>query len=283
MPETRSLMLKMRDGTDIHCVDYFPANPPHSSIMFMHGLGEHSGRYAHLAAFFCERGFAVRTYDHRGHGKSSGKRGDIPHPDSLLDDAQQVMHDWQASCPTSVTRHLLLGHSMGGLFAAKFALSKMCALDGLILSAPALAIYMNFVERSLLKVLSAIAPALTLSNGLKTTYLSHDPKVVASYLADPLVHDRISARLLNSMLTTMHDVFSHVSSLDLPTLLLVAGQDKLVDSTGSLRFAQASPENYLRLHAYDNLYHEIFNELDAKAVFDDVSMWLDQLSNTVVQ
>jgi len=276
-------MLKMRDGTQLHCADYFPANPPHSSIVFMHGLGEHCGRYTHVADYFCARGFAVRTYDHRGHGKSSGKRGDIPHPDSLLDDAQQVMQDWEASCPTSVTRHLLLGHSMGGLFAAKFALSKMCALDGLILSAPALAIYMNFVERSLLKVLSTIAPALTLSNGLKTTFLSHDPKVVASYLADPLVHDRISARLLNSMLTTMHDVFSHASSLDLPTLLLVAGQDKLVDSTGSLRFAQASPENYLRLHAYDNLYHEIFNELDAKAVLDDVSTWLDQLSNTVMR
>ena len=277
MPETRSLMLKMRDGTQLHCADYFPASPAHSGIVFMHGLGEHSGRYAHLAEYFCARGFAVRTYDHRGHGKSSGKRGDIPHQDSFLDDAQHVMHDWQASCPTSVTRQLLLGHSMGGLFAAKFALSKMCVLDGLILSAPAVAIYMNFVERSLLKVLSTLAPALTLSNGLKTKYLSHDPKVVTSYLADALVHDRISARLLNSMLITMHDVFTHASSLVVPTLLLVAGQDKLVDSSGSLRFAQASPENYLRLHTYDNLYHEIFNELDAKAVFDDVGIWLDEL------
>ena len=277
MPEMRSLMLKMRDGTNINCVDYFPASPAHSSIVFMHGLGEHCGRYTHLADYFCTRGFAVRTYDLRGHGKSSGKRGDIPHQDSLLDDAQQVMHDWQASCPTSVTRQLLLGHSMGGLFAAKFALSKMCDLHGLILSAPALAIYMNFVERSLLKVLSSVAPSLTLSNGLKTQYLSHDPKVVASYLADALVHDRISARLLNSMLTTMHDVFTHASSLDLPTLLLVAGQDKLVDSTGSLRFAQASSENHLRLCTYENLYHEIFNELDTKAVFDDVGIWLDEL------
>ena len=283
MPEMRSLLLKMRDGTDIHCVDYFPASPAHSAIMFMHGLGEHSGRYAHLAAFFCERGFAVRTYDHRGHGKSSGKRGDIPHQDSLLDDAQQIIQDWQATCPSSVKRQLLLGHSMGGLYAAKFALCKMCELHGLILSAPALAIYMNFVERSLLKVLSSVAPALTLSNGLKTKYLSHDPRVVASYLADALVHDRISARLLNSMLTTMHDVFSHASSLDLPTLLLVAGQDKLVDSTGSLQFAEASTEKYLRLHTYENLYHEIFNELDTKAVFDDVSTWLNQLTNTAVQ
>ena len=277
MPEMRSLMLKMRDGTNINCVDYFPASPAHSSNVFMHGLGEHCGRYTHLADYFCTRGFAVRTYDLRGHGKSSGRRGDIPHQDSLLDDAQQVMHDWQASCPTSVTRQLLLGHSMGGLFAAKFALSKMCDLHGLILSAPALAIYMNFVERSLLKVLSSVAPSLTLSNGLKTQYLSHDPKVVASYLTDTLVHDRISARLLNSMLTTMHDVFTHASSLDLPTLLLVAGQDKLVDSTGSLRFAQASSETHLRLCTYENLYHEIFNELDTKAVFDDVGIWLDEL------
>jgi alpha-beta hydrolase superfamily lysophospholipase len=270
-------MLKMRDGTQLHCTDYFPASPAHSGIVFMHGLGEHSGRYAHLAAFFCERGFAVRTYDHRGHGKSSGKRGDIPHLNSLLDDAHQIVQDWQASCPTSVTRQLLLGHSMGGLFAAKFAITKVCTLHGLILSAPALAIYMNFVEQSLLKVLSAIAPAITLSNGLKTKYLSHDPEVVTSYCNDPLVHDRISARLLNSMLFTMHDVFSHASSLDLPTLLLVAGQDKLVDSSGSLRFAQASPDNYLRLHTYENLYHEIFNELDAKAVFNDVGIWLDEL------
>jgi alpha-beta hydrolase superfamily lysophospholipase len=270
-------MLKMRDGTQLHCTDYFPASPVHSGIVFMHGLGEHSGRYAHLAAFFCERGFAVRTYDHRGHGKSSGKRGDIPHLNSLLDDAHQIVQDWQASCPTSVTRQLLLGHSMGGLFAAKFAITKVCTLHGLILSAPALAIYMNFVEQSLLKVLSAIAPAITLSNGLKTKYLSHDPEVVTSYCNDPLVHDRISARLLNSMLFTMHDVFSHASSLDLPTLLLVAGQDKLVDSSGSLRFAQASPDNYLRLHTYENLYHEIFNELDAKAVFNDVGIWLDEL------
>jgi hypothetical protein len=270
-------MLKMRDGTQLHCTDYFPASPAHSGIVFMHGLGEHSGRYAHLAAFFCERGFAVRTYDHRGHGKSSGKRGDIPHLNSLLDDAHQIVQDWQVSCPTSVTRQLLLGHSMGGLFAAKFAITKVCTLHGLILSAPALAIYMNFVEQSLLKVLSAIAPAITLSNGLKTKYLSHDPEVVTSYCNDPLVHDRISARLLNSMLFTMHDVFSHASSLDLPTLLLVAGQDKLVDSSGSLRFAQASPDNYLRLHTYENLYHEIFNELDAKAVFNDVGIWLDEL------
>ena len=277
MIQPQSLTVNMPDGCQLHCVDYFPEQPPHSGIVFMHGLGEHSGRYAHLATFFCERGFAVRTYDHRGHGKSSGKRGDIPHANALFDDANDVIRHWQTICPPSVKRQLLLGHSMGGLFAAHVALSDTHVVDGLILSAPALAIYMNVIERALLTALSSIAPGLTLSNGLKTQYLSHDPEVVNSYRNDDLVHDRISARLLNAMLETMATVRAHAPSLSLPTLLLVAGEDKLVDSSGSLDFAQAIPNDFLRLRVYERLYHEIFNELDSTTVFNDLSAWLDQL------
>lgn len=274
---TESLTVDMPDGCQLHCLDYFPEQPAHSGIVFMHGLGEHSGRYAHLAAFFCERGFAVRTYDHRGHGQSSGKRGDIPHANALLDDANDIIRHWQTRCPQTVKQQLLLGHSMGGLFAAQIALSATHLVDGLVLSAPALAIYMNVIERTLLKVLSSIAPGLTISNGLKTQYLSHDTEVVTSYRNDDLVHDRISARLLNSMLETMASVQAHAPSLNLPTLLLVAGEDKLVDSSGSLAFAQASPSDYLRLHSYETLYHEIFNELDSAKVFNDLDAWLDAL------
>ncbi len=274
---TQSLTVDMPDGCQLHCLDYFPEKPAHSGIVFMHGLGEHSGRYAHLAAFFCERGFAVRTYDHRGHGQSSGKRGDISHANALLDDANDIIRHWQTSCPQTVKQQLLLGHSMGGLFAAQIALSATHLVDGLVLSAPALAIYMNVIERTLLKVLSSIAPGLTLSNGLKTQYLSHDTEVVTSYRNDDLVHDRISARLLNSMLEAMASVQAHAPSLNLPTLLLVAGEDKLVDSSGSLAFAQACPSDYLRLHSYETLYHEIFNELDSEKVFNDLGAWLDAL------
>jgi alpha-beta hydrolase superfamily lysophospholipase len=277
MAKAQFSTLIMQDGTRLHCADYFPAGAAHSSIVFLHGLGEHSGRYAHVADYFCARGFAVRSYDHRGHGKSPGERGDIPHQNALVDDALAVLGHWQANCPASVSRHLLLGHSMGGLFAAKVALSGACTLDGLVLSAPALAIKMNFVQRALLKVLSSVAPGLTLSNGLKTTHLSHDPKVVASYRNDELVHGRISARLLNSMLDAMADVYAHAATLNLPTVLLVAGNDKLVDSSGSLKFADACPDNFLRLHTYENFYHELFNEFNSAAVFADVSAWLEHL------
>lgn len=274
---TQSLTVEMPDGCQLHCLDYFPEQPAHSGVVFMHGLGEHSGRYARLAAFFCERGFAVRTYDHRGHGQSSGKRGDIPHANALLDDANDIIRHWQVSCPQTVKQQLLLGHSMGGLFAAQLALTATHSFDGLVLSAPALAIYMNVIERALLKVLTSIAPGLTLSNGLKTQYLSHDTEVVTAYRNDDLVHDRISARLLNSMLETMATVQAQAPSLNLPTLLLVAGEDKLVDSSGSLAFAQASPSDYLRLHSYETLYHEIFNEIDSAKVFNDLGAWLDTL------
>lgn len=277
MAKAQFSTLEMQDGTRLFCADYFPQGVAHSGIVFMHGLGEHSGRYAHVADYFCKHGFAVRTYDHRGHGKSQGERGDIPHQNALLDDAHAVIQHWEKNCPKSVSRQLLLGHSMGGLFAAKIALSGECTLDGLVLSAPALAIRMNLVQRALLKILSSISPGLTLSNGLKTAYLSHDPKVIASYRNDELVHGRISARLLNSMLEAMADVYAHAGTLNLPTVLLVAGNDKLVDSSGSLKFAQACPENFLRLHTYETFYHELFNEFNTTAVFDDVSAWLDHL------
>ncbi len=277
MAKAQFSTLEMQDGTRLHCADYFPSSNPHSAVVFMHGLGEHSGRYEHVAAFFCAHGYAVRSYDHRGHGKSQGERGDIPHHTALLDDAHEVIRHWQANCPQSVARHLLLGHSMGGLFAAKVASCGSCALDGLVLSAPALAIRMNVIQRALLKILSSLAPGLTLSNGLETTYLSHDPKVIASYRNDDLVHGRISARLLNSMLDAMTDVHIHAAALTLPTVLLVAGDDRLVDSSGSLKFAQACPKNVLRLHTYETLYHELFNELHSSDVFDDVSAWLEQL------
>jgi len=277
MAKAQFSTLEMQDGTRLHCADYFPSSAPHSAVVFMHGLGEHSGRYEHVAAFFCAHGYAVRSYDHRGHGKSQGERGDTPHHTALIDDAHAVIRHWQANCPKSVSRHLLLGHSMGGLFAAKVALSGSCTLDGLVLSAPALAIRMNVIQRALLKILSSLAPGLTLSNGLETTYLSHDPKVIASYRNDDLVHGRISARLLNSMLDAMTDVHIRAAALTLPTVLLVAGDDRLVDSSGSLKFAQACPKNVLRLHTYETLYHELFNELHSTTVFDDVSAWLEQL------
>lgn len=284
MPIVSHSTLTTADGTPLYVTDYFPelstvasavTSAPAASIVLMHGLGEHSGRYQHVAAFFCARGFAVRTYDHRGHGRSGGARGDVPQEESLLDDAVQVINDWNHKREPSDAPPFLLGHSMGGLFAARFAVAKLLPLSGLILSSPALALPLSAPQKLLLKILSTIAPGLAVGNGLKQKYLSHDARVIEAYRNDTLVHNKITARLLLAMLAAISVAQRDARLLQIPTLLVFAGDDHLVDPAGSRAFFQSLKPGIGTHHCYEHLYHEIFNELDAKSVFADVGNWLE--------
>lgn len=273
MDASHARTLPADDGSALFVIDW-PADPAQEvrgGIVLMHGLGEHCGRYAHVARFFNDCGWSVRAYDHRGHGRSSGARGDVPKGDAIVRDAKTVVDDFarQFDAPP-----LLLGHSMGGLFAARFATGKLSPLRGLILSSPALAVPMTGIQKLLLKTMTAVAPGMGVSNGLNIRYLSHDPAVVAAYAKDPWVHPKISARLLNGMLDAIAFSHAHAATLAIPTLLVVAGDDHLVDACGSKAFfAQLAP-GIGTLHVYEHFYHEIFNEIDAHCVFDDVRAWL---------
>ena len=242
-----------------------------AGVVIMHGLGEHSGRYAHVAHWFNELGYRVRCYDHRGHGRSGGARGDLARPEALLEDAKLVIEDFAR---TLATPPLLLGHSMGGLFAATFALRRFLPLGGLILSSPALRIPLSAAQKLLLRMLTRVAPGLGIANGLDPRFLSHRQEVVDAYIADPLVHRKISARLLNAMLAAAEFSQAQASALRIRTLLLVAGEDHLVDANGSKSFhANLEPE-LGTLRYYPGYYHELFNEVDAGQVFDDMRAWL---------
>ncbi len=271
--EMRQHKLYTADGTALQITDYWlkERGTSKGGIMIMHGLGEHSGRYGHVARFFNECGLSVRCYDHRGHGKSEGARGDVPKGDAILQDAQIVMEEFASQLATPP---LLLGHSMGGLFAARFALEKRVPLRGLILSSPALAIPLAGAQKLLLKTLNLLAPHFAIPNGLPVNALSHDTAVVQAYKNDPLVHPKISANLLMRMLAAVEFCQTKAASLTVPVLMVVAGSDKLVDATGSRTFFPQLPSGLRTMHIYDELYHELFNELEAKRVFDDVRQWL---------
>lgn len=272
---TKEFELTANDDTRLFVRDWpLPVErimPP--GVVIMHGLGEHCGRYAHVARFFNAMGFAVRTYDHRGHGKSSGPRGDVPDDEAMLRDARLVINDFtkQLHAPP-----ILFGHSMGGLFAARFATAALAPLRALILSSPALAIRMSGFQSALLKMASILIPGVGISNGLKTRYLSHDGEVIQAYENDALVHGKVSARLLNSMLQAMTYAHDHAPQLTIPVLLLVAEDDHLVDPIGSKRFSARLLPAISSAIYYDDFYHEIFNELDATRVFDDLRTWLEQ-------
>ena len=248
---------------------------PRALVLIVHGLGEHSGRYEHVAQRLNGWGFAVRAFDLCGHGGSSGAPGSMPDDNRLLDDLATVIDRSRAGLAPG-TRLVLLGHSLGGLIAARFVSLHLRAVDALVLSSPALDAGLNAFQKFLVATLPTIAPNLRVGNGLDATYLSHDPAVVAAYRADPLVHDRICARLARFIGEAGLQTRALAAQWTVPTLLMYAGQDRLVSPAGSRDFAAKAPGTVVTSHCFEDLYHEIFNEADSAPVFALLQQWLDQ-------
>jgi alpha-beta hydrolase superfamily lysophospholipase len=248
------------------------------SVLVVHGLGEHVGRHAALAARLNAWGWQVAGYDLRGHGRSGGPRGGLPDADAMLRDLALAIDAVRAAWPGPL---VLLGHSMGGLIAARFVAGVLDGapawrreVDALVLSSPALDPGMNAGQKLLLALLGRLAPKLAVGNGLKPEWISRDPAVVAAYVADPLVHDRVTPRLARFFVDGGAFVVAAAPRWRLPTLLLWAGADRCVAPAGSAAFAAAAPPGVLRSQVFAGLAHEIFNEPEKDEVFAALGAWL---------
>lgn len=251
--------LDMADGQRLLLRDW-PLATPRGAVLLVHGLGEHSGRYRRLAQWFNQRGYAVRGYDQRGHGRTPGRRGGLRHGDDLLEDLASVYRDYAGGLPHPP---LLLGHSMGGLVALRAVLDGRVAPPALLLSSPALRSWESPRMIRLARVLSRIAPNLPLRSGLDFEQLSHDRQVVADYRSDPLRHGWITPRLADFIFRAGAACIADATRLALPTLLLVADGDALVDPSGSRAFARAAAATgQLTTRFFSLLYHELFNEAE---------------------
>jgi len=251
---------------------------PRAVVLLVHGLGEHAGRYDALARRLNGWGFEVRGYDQYGHGESGGPRGGLNSDTRLLDDLADLVESTRVRFPRD-TPLILLGHSMGGLVAAQFVARYASRVDGLVLSSPALDAGLSPVQKLLLAVLPRWLPDLRVGNGLQPQYLSHDPEVVRAYLADPLVHDRISARLARFIAHGGPAVVAQAARWRVPSLLMYAGDDRLVQPAGSRAFAAAAP-SCVESTEFPALYHELFNEpfneRDPASVLACLQAWLDK-------
>ena len=268
------------------------AAPPRAVVLMVHGLGEHAGRYAHVAHQLMCWGFAVRAYDQRGHGESGGARGVLPTESALLDDLAEVVDDTRlrgirlqysadaSMAPQKPLPLVLLGHSLGGLVAGRFVALKIRPVEALVMSSPALDAGLGIFQKLLLALGRTLAPNLCVSNGLNVRYLSHDERVVRAYLADRLVHNRISPRLGQFIANGGPATVAAASSWTTPTLLLYASADRLVNPRGSQAFATNAlaptvQPGTVTTRRFDGLYHELFNETDSAPVFATLSTWLD--------
>src|SRR4051794_38018208 len=257
-------------GTELH-VRSWPASAPRGRVLLVHGLGEHCGRYEHVAAALNGIGLDVTAYDQRGHGRSAGTRGALPHPDALLDDLRAVFGSLDEPA-------ILLGHSLGGLVAARAVTGGWVAPPALVLASPVLAVDLSPPQRVLAAVGRRVMPDRPMPNRLPVDKLSHDPAVVADYRADPLVHDRITARLFDFIVDAGEATLAAAPRLLVPTLGVVAGQYALPDAAGTRAFFTALPDGVGTLRWYDGLWHELFNERepDRSRVLADLTGWLEQ-------
>ena len=273
-----------RDGLALVRRDW-PSADARGTIVIVHGLGEHIGRYAHVAARLNANRWSVVGYDQRGHGASPGERGRIAAADDLLADLAAVVDAVRAEAPGPL---VVLGHSLGGLVVSRFVAGALESprppwqrdVDALVLSSPALAIGMTGAKRALLATLEALTPNLGIGNGLDATGISRDAAVVAAYRADPLVHDRIAPRLVRFLADAGPAVLALAPRWQVPTLLLYAGSDRLVVPAGSVAFAAAAPAVVVTARPYASLFHEIFNEPEQDEVLGVLTAWLDTLNPT---
>ncbi|MFM0630945.1 alpha/beta hydrolase [Paraburkholderia xenovorans] len=266
------------DGVDLPLYRWPAAAPLRAAVALLHGLAEHAGRYAALAARLNAAGIELVAIDLRGHGHAPGKRSYVKRFDDYLLDAQALLDAAAQSCAPL----FLMGHSMGGAVAALYAIERLDAsgrrLNGLILSSPALAPGRD-VPRWMLKLSQVISrlypsfPAMKIDAAL----LSRLQPVVNANRNDPLVHHgAIPARTGAELLLAMARIERGRVGLRVPLLVYHGTADKLTEPEGSREFGEhaGSPDKTLTLH--EGSYHETMNDIDRDRVIGALIDWIEK-------
>ncbi len=263
--------------TRLFCQSWSVANP-RSLLVLVHGLGEHSGRYEPLLRALSGHRISVVSQDLRGHGRSEGKRGHVDRFDDYLADLGSLFDTLRAEHSGSPA--FLLGHSLGGVIAASYALARPDDLSGLILSSPGFVprVRVPFWKDEIGRVCSWLVPRLTLRTGIEVEALTHDPDVQAAYRADPLIHHVASTRWYREFLAAGRRCLVEAERLELPLLAFHGGADSVVSSAGTELFVQRARSIDKTMTIFAGLYHETMNETEAEraAVLEHVVTWLDR-------
>lgn len=249
---------------------------PVAAVLIAHGLGEHSGRYQHVADFFNRQAIAVYALDHRGHGESAGRRGHISDFSLFSDDLHALAKSVRQQHPTLPIH--LLGHSMGGLIATAYALRHDSIIASLALSAPAYGVsgLGNKLSLLLAPLLAKLAPTLSLSSGLDAHAISRDPSVVKAYLDDPLVHSLVTAAWARAFRREQCFVEREIKHLEIPVLMLVAGSDRLTDPLKARILFEKIAAQDKQCIAYPDAFHELLNEPEQQRVMRTLLSWINQ-------
>ena len=262
-------------GVPIVYDTWTPQYTPRAVVTLAHGFGEHARRYDHVAQRFAQAGLVTYALDHRGHGRSGGKR-------VLCRDMADYTADFHTAASIAAREHpglprVVLGHSMGGAIVFSYGVERPDDYQLMVLSGPAVDMSdtVSPALASIAKALGAIAPSLPVQK-LDSSLVSRDPAVVAAYNADPLVHHGlVPAGVGRALIKVGETMPARAAALTAPLLVVHGGDDGLVPVEGSQRLVEHVGSEDVRLTVSPGLYHEVFNEPERAQVLDDVVGWID--------
>ncbi len=265
------------DGISFHIQGWEPDRNPKALVALVHGLGEHTGRYVHVAQALTDTGYALVGFDLRGHGRSGGARGHFPSLESAVQDIRQFFRFLVTRYPEAP--HFLYGHSLGGLLSLSYAIQYSNGLKGVVVTGAALrtALQEQKARVAMAKLLGSITPTMTIASGLESVALSHDPEVVKAYVNDPLVHDKTSMGFGKAALKAIDLCFARAQDFVPPLLIMHGKADRITYPSGSEDFAALAREKNrdVTLKLWDGMYHEIHNEPEKAEVIKFMIEWLD--------
>ena len=283
MPDsTTSELLSPIDGVPLHVRTWMPEGDQKGTLVIVHGLGEHGGRYDAFARAFGEAGWAVIAADHRGHGRSGGLRGHVDGFDQYVTDrggGSAAGRARRGDAPVA-----LWGHSMGALITLLATLDrKDLDLTSIIVSNPLIEVAVKAPKIKLAagRILSRVLPRLRLSNEIPPEDISRDAAVVRDYEQDPLVHGLISTRWFTSMEAAREPMAGRASELVLPALAIISSGDRMCAPAAGTAFAKAAPG--AELLTFEGAFHEPHNDLCRDEVKAALLAWLEKLANDATE
>lgn len=267
--------LTASDGLQLSGQVWIPSGQTKASVCLIHGLGEHCGRYVHVADAFNKAGFAVTAFDLRGHGKSEGRRGHAAGFEPLMDDIGLLLDHARSLSPDVPL--ILFGHSLGGSLVLHYGLKTKNAVNAIIASSPLLRLAFEppVWQLEMLKTLNRFHVNLLIPSRIEAAALSRDPATIEAYKTDPLNHGRISPALAADMLEAGKWNLENAAALTLPVLLMHGSADRITSCDASREFAENSGEN-CTLKIWPGLFHELHNEPEKQGVIDFTVRWIKQ-------
>lgn len=263
------------DGLKLFVRIWMPEGDPRGVVLIVHGLGEHAGRYPHLVRALTAHGYVVFGHDHRGCGRSEGRRGDFRAFDEVLDDLDRVIAAAKAYYPGLPL--VLYAHSLGAMYATHYLARREDGITAAVLSAPGYGPGPDLSATAirLARLLACMAPGLYLRSKASENFrLSHDPEAKRAHDEDPLRIETFTARFVATNLQKATEAQGLLARLRLPLLLILPADDTTINRQAVLTAAaQAGPNVTLRTYPG---WHELHNELPElrEPVLNDVLAWL---------